>query len=110
MSGEITGINQALLSDPSMLKEDPYGKGWICSIKPTDMADRHQVDSISLKGRTAGSGRELDRIRDFLAVTANKYNPESHAVYMQDGGELAEYPLASMPKEAWDDFQAEFLK
>lgn len=109
VSGEITGINQALLSDPSMLQEDPYGKGWICSIKPTDWLTDINGFHIA-EGANTWLRKELDRIRDFLAVTANKYNPESQAVYMQDGGELAEYPLASMPKEAWDDFQAEFLK
>jgi len=109
VSGEITGINLALLNDPSMLQEDPYGKGWICSIKPTDWLTDINGFHIA-EGSNTWLRKELDRIRDFLAVTANKYNPESQAVYMQDGGELAEYPLSAMPKEAWDDFQEEFLK
>lgn len=109
VSGEITDINPALQSDPSLLQEDPYGKGWICAIRPT--AWKAEITGFHLaEEATAWMKNEIERIRDFMAVTANKYNPASPAVALQDGGELAQYPLASLPKEAWDDFQAEFLK
>jgi len=109
VSGELTDINPALQSDPSLLQEDPYGKGWICAVRPT--AWKAEISGFHLaEEANTWLKNELARIRDFMAVTVNKYNPESSTVALQDGGELAEYPLASLPKEAWDDFQAEFLK
>lgn len=39
VSGEILEQNDALADDPSLVNSDPYGKGWIVKIKPTNMAD-----------------------------------------------------------------------
>ena len=109
VSGTITSINDDLPADPSMLHEDPYGKGWVCSIRPADWVA--EVTGFHFAaGANTWLRKELERIRDFMAVETNRFNPEPHAVYMQDGGELAGYPLASMPAEVWSDFQNEFLK
>ena len=32
ISGIITEINPAVQNDPSIINQDPYGKGWICKI------------------------------------------------------------------------------
>lgn len=109
VSGTITSLNHDLQDDPSMLHEDPYGKGWVCSIKPADWVG--EVTGFHFAaGANTWLKKELERIRDFMAVTASRLNPETQAVYMQDGGELAGYPLASMPEEVWSAFQDEFLK
>lgn len=109
VSGEITGINPDLESDPSLLLEDPYGGGWICSIKPADWLGEISGFHFAA-GANAWLKNEMERIRDFMAVTAQKYNHGTQEVYMQDGGEPAGFPLAAMPEEAWHDFQNEFLK
>ncbi|MGD9789128.1 MAG: glycine cleavage system protein GcvH [Phycisphaerales bacterium] len=31
--GEIAEVNQAVVSDPSLLNTDPYGKGWLVKVK-----------------------------------------------------------------------------
>jgi glycine cleavage system H protein len=36
-SGEIIAINEDLKADVSVINSDPYGKGWVCKIKPSDM-------------------------------------------------------------------------
>src|SRR5689334_3103442 len=33
VSGEVTEINNALKSDPSLVNQDPYGKGWMIKVK-----------------------------------------------------------------------------
>jgi glycine cleavage system H protein len=109
LSGRVTSLNSDLRDDPALLHEDPYGKGWICSIRPenwlTEVTGFHFAD-----GANAWLKNELARIRDFMAAAAGRFNPEAQAVYMQDGGEPADFPLASMPAEVWNDFQNEFLK
>ncbi|RZD14630.1 MAG: glycine cleavage system protein GcvH [Candidatus Acidulodesulfobacterium ferriphilum] len=35
-SGEIVAINEDLVKDVSAINTDPYGKGWVCKIKPAD--------------------------------------------------------------------------
>ena len=39
LSGEITGSNDALVSDPSMAKSDPQGSGWFFKMRPSDPAE-----------------------------------------------------------------------
>ena len=39
VSGEILEQNDELADDPSLVNTDPYGKGWLVKIRPTNMAD-----------------------------------------------------------------------
>jgi glycine cleavage system H protein len=109
VSGRLTGLNPALGVDPSLLQEDPYGRGWICAIRPSDwLAD---VSGFHFAAEaTAWLRNELDRMREFLTQAANRYNRDNQPVYMQDGGELAKNPLAGMSGETWNDFQTQFLQ
>lgn len=34
ISGEIIEINEALIENPQLVNEDPYGKGWLFRIRP----------------------------------------------------------------------------
>ena len=43
VAGEITEVNEALLSQPELLNSDPYGAGWLCEIEISDAA---QVDGL----------------------------------------------------------------
>lgn len=43
VSGEITGLNQALEDDPELVNTDPYGEGWMVKFK---MADPTELDSL----------------------------------------------------------------
>ena len=109
VSGKITAVNNILEDDPSVLNSDPYGKGWLYSIKPTEwLAEAggfHFAAEASTWLRT-----ELERFRDFMAASVSRNTPEMNAVYLQDGGELIDNPLSAMPDEVWKDFQEEFLK
>ena len=37
LAGEIVEVNQVLEDEPELVNEDPYGDGWVCVIKPTDI-------------------------------------------------------------------------
>lgn len=34
--GEVVGVNEALLSNPSLANDDPYEAGWLVELKPED--------------------------------------------------------------------------
>ncbi len=36
VSGEVTGRNDPLVDTPEAVNEDPYGKGWMIKVKPSD--------------------------------------------------------------------------
>ncbi len=43
VGGEITAINEELEDEPELVNSDPYGKGWMVEVKPSDVA---QMDTL----------------------------------------------------------------
>ena len=39
VSGEVTEVNAAIVKDPGLVNNDPYGAGWICEIEMSDPGD-----------------------------------------------------------------------
>jgi glycine cleavage system H protein len=108
ISGRVTDINLALGSEPGLVNMDPYGKGWICKIKPSHW--KTETGSYYLaEDATQWLNMELVRYKDFLAKEIGKFSPETSAVVLQDGGELRDNSLSELPNELWQGFQAAFL-
>ncbi len=36
VDGEVVEVNQAVVDNPALINEDPYGQGWIIKIRPSD--------------------------------------------------------------------------
>ena len=108
VSGVITNTNLALNESNGELIEDPYGKGWIYKIKPSNWIAETKSCYFAEEA-TDFSVQELDRFKDFLARTTRNYSPETAMIIMQDGGEICDHSLSTLPKEIWKDFQNEFL-
>jgi len=47
VSGEIVEANSDLESDPGMINEDSYGKGWLFKIKPANANDLDELMDIN---------------------------------------------------------------
>jgi len=108
VSGKIIDTNSLLVESPGLLNEDPYGEGWIYKIKPsTWIADTNSY--YLAEEAITWYGKELERFKDFLAVSMGKYSPEISTVILQDGGELCDQPLSELPNEVWMDFQKSFV-
>lgn len=108
VSGKFILPNPVLEESPELLNEDPYGKGWICEIQPTDWIEETKSYFLAEEAIT-WSAKELVRFRDFLARSAGKYFSDPSLVTLQDGGEINDEALSGMPREIWQDFQREFL-
>jgi glycine cleavage system H protein len=39
VNGELVAVNEELETNPELINEDCYGKGWMYKIKPSDMAE-----------------------------------------------------------------------
>jgi glycine cleavage system H protein len=108
LSGEITGTNPLLNENQGSLMEDPYGQGWVYKIKPSDWKAETSSLYIAAEAIT-WTKRELEKFREFMAVSMRKYTPENSMLVLQDGGELIDRPLSGLPDEVWQDFQKSFL-
>jgi glycine cleavage system H protein len=108
ISGEITEVNSVLTSNPELLSEDPYVKGWMYKIKPVSWtADTYSY--YLAEDATLFSRQELDKFKEFLSSSLGQYSPEPSMLALQDGGELMDQPLSELPNEVWQDFQDGFL-
>lgn len=108
ISGRIMKTNTMLYEKPGVLNEDPYGEGWVYQIKPSEWMSETNSYYFA-EGAVVWAKTELDRFKDFLAVSMKKYSPETSMVILQDGGELCDRPLRELPEEVWRDFQKSFL-
>ena len=108
VSGRITDVNSTINENPGMLNEDPYGKGWIYKIKPSSWITDVKACYFAEEA-TNWSANELERFKDFLAVSMKNYSPEPSMVILQDGGELCDHSLSAFSGEIWKDFETEFL-
>lgn len=43
VNGEVVEVNEKLEDEPELVNSDPFGEGWICKIKPTDMAELDEL-------------------------------------------------------------------
>jgi glycine cleavage system H protein len=108
ISGKILNPNPDLNENRYWLNEDPYGKGWIYNIKPTNWVTEIPLCYMAEEA-TDWLRKELERYKDFLSINMNKYSREATMPILQDGGELSENSLSGLPNEMWQDFQKEFL-
>ena len=55
VSGEILGVNEALIGKPQLVNEDAEGAGWIYKIKLVEPSIRYALGSGSLSRLRAGA-------------------------------------------------------
>lgn len=60
--GEIVELNRRALDDPRIVQEDPYGEGWLITVRPTHLAD-DMAKLLVGEGVAAWFTAELDRYR-----------------------------------------------
>lgn len=45
VSGEVVEINEAVIENPQLINEDPYGKGWLMRVRPFEKSASDFLDS-----------------------------------------------------------------
>ena len=55
LSGLVEARNEAVLSSPEELQNDPYGEGWLLLVRPADPAELESLmDAETYRGKLAG--------------------------------------------------------
>ena len=49
--GEIIEVNKAVVDDPSLVNQDPYGKGWLAKVKVSDPAPLKSLMDAAAYGK-----------------------------------------------------------
>jgi len=108
IAGRVTRVNTELLTDPSILHNDPYVKGWVAEIIPNDLSG--DVKSLSIAEEAAKWLRgEISRFRDFVREQASVGTPSVAGATLLDGGMPLGGVMEQFNEKTWEAFESEFL-
>jgi glycine cleavage system H protein len=98
--GEVTEVNTEVLNDPKLLRQDPYGKGWLISLHVPD--EENTVRNLVPKML----------VREWMRQAVEglySRQPALAGAVAADGGRPAEDILAGMPEADWKQITREFF-
>jgi hypothetical protein len=98
--GEIVEINQELVKDPSLLRRDPYGRGWVATV--------HVPDEESTNRNLVPAGLVRNWMREAVGRLYAR-QPQLAGAVAADGGRPTEDLLAAMPEANWKEVTGEFF-
>ena len=98
--GEVMEVNSELLSNPSILRDDPYGKGWLVSV--------HVPDEENTGRNLVPKGLVREWMRDAVERLYAQ-QPALAGAVAADGGRPAEDLLSALPDADWKQVTAEFF-
>ncbi len=98
--GEVIEINSEMLSNPTAVRKDPYGKGWLVSVNVPDEenTNRNLVPKSLVRNWMRESVERLYSRQPALA-----------GAVAADGGTPAEDLLAGLPGQNWKEVTGEFF-
>ena len=99
MDGVVTHINNDLVSNPELLKQSPYEKGWLCTLEPTSL--RKNLKNMYFDQEAH------DFVRSEREKLFNMVNDDIHIA--ADGGEIIENIFEAI-EEDWAKFAQKFLR
>ncbi len=108
VSGTLKTINKSALRHFSKRTNNEFTENWLFDVQPKrwDMEK-----SLLILGEKSQQWirQEQNRLRDVLAFADQKYSLDAQPVLLQEGGEIVDHVLESLPSEIWEEFQSEFI-
>jgi glycine cleavage system H protein len=100
VEGEITSVNTDLIEDPSVLRADPYGKGWLFTVNVPDEENtvRNLVPTSMVRSWMRDAVCRLYALQPALAGAA-----------APDGGRPVDDLLAGVPQASWTAVTGQFF-
>ena len=98
--GEVVEVNSELLADPSLLRSDPYGTGWLLMV--------HAPDEETVSRNLIPAGMVRTWMQD-AAERLYGLQPQLAGAVAADGGRPAGDLLTGLPDASWKQVTAEFF-
>jgi glycine cleavage system H lipoate-binding protein len=99
VSGRVVQVNAAVLAEPTLVKSESYGRGWLVAIEPEGRGYKQLVGGEAARAWMAAEGERLTRFfEDQLGFAA------------ADGGELIAPPPALLAEPQWKALVKAFLR
>jgi glycine cleavage system H protein len=100
VEGEVLEVNAELASNPSLLRKDPYGAGWLVSV--------HVPDEESVTRNLVPKSLIAEWMRDAVERLYAR-QPALAGAFAADGGRPTEDLLAEVPGVNWKQTAEEFF-
>lgn len=100
VEGEVVEINTALLTNPALMREEPYGKGWMMNVFSPD-EDSPTRNLLPANLVPAWMREAADRL---FAL-----QPQLAGATAADGGEVITDPAAALDAKAWKKAAEDFF-
>jgi len=107
LDGVVEAVNTQFARHPETGRRDPYEEGWICIVKPKNLA-AHLRHLFVAEEAHAWLRTEIERFKEFLSLRPISQTALGHV--LQDGGQWTEGVLELMDEESWDEFARTFLR
>ena len=98
--GEVLEINPEILNNPAVLRQDPYGKGWLMAV--------HVPDEENTGRNLVPKGLVREWMRDAVERLYAE-QPALAGAAAADGGRPTEDLLAPLPSSDWAEITGEFF-
>jgi glycine cleavage system H lipoate-binding protein len=108
VDGVVCAVNGELAKAPGLLKRDPYTRGWLVAVRPTNLAANLSRLTVG-ENALAWLKAEVARLHEFLHVTLALKRDALVGVTAADGGLVADGLLEHVDDEIWTEFQSKFL-
>jgi glycine cleavage system H protein len=106
VDGIIDSVNEEVVKNPKVLKDNPYETGWIYSIKPTNLA--HDIKTLSV-AEEAMTWLKYEVMRFKRFVAEQFVNDKMLGKTMADGGIAVDGVMEHMDNFSWMKIQEEFF-
>jgi glycine cleavage system H protein len=98
--GEVKEVNADALGNPAVVRQDPYGKGWLLSLHVPD----EETTTRNLVPRNLVAGWMRDAVERLYAA-----QPALAGAVAADGGRPADDVFAALPEADWKAMTGEFF-
>jgi glycine cleavage system H protein len=99
VSGTVTRVNQAVREDASLVHRDPYSRGWLFAVAPSDTAFEQLPTGAKAKNWLWDEEHRLSRFYETRLGAA-----------AADGGEYVTHPPELLHDDQWQDLTRAFLQ
>jgi len=100
IEGEVVEVNPEVLSDPSLLRSDPYGRGWLMTVFVPD----EESTTRNLVPARLVSNWMREAVQRLYAR-----QPQLAGAVAADGGRPADDIFAALPEASWKELTREFF-
>ncbi len=102
MNGTVVATNQNALGQPGLIKNDPYGRGWLLVVDPRGGLKKNVKDLLFESTAVSWLNAEVKKLEEMVMAI---YGTPLAAT----GGEIVDDIFGNLPDLKWEDLVSEFL-